>query len=171
MSGIQESSTASFFDDNYENPEEVFPFRLWIKNKTIDEEEEVLWQAYMFRDKLDLELRHFKMTQKWLYCLSNSKNGKVSGAIDLSFVKCQFFEEKQQGKGKTLYEVKLFRNRKFFIMYTDDLETLKAFKKASFRILIQSDFHDRFKAEKLLGKGSYAKVLVFNGKHRGLNLF
>lgn len=88
-----------------------------------------------------------------IYC---SKETAVKGFVKLDFVRCKF----NPNAKKKRYSFTLQRNNASIHLYTDDAEVFEEWQKYLRPRVILEDFNDKYKTEKMIGKGSYGKVFL-----------
>lgn len=155
--------TESFFDDpNTEG------FNLWSKvpEDYQPADEPVLHKGGLFKfskAKNSWKQRHFVLTEKHLlYYKADPKESdqKVREVIKLHFVRNEYIVDGHPTNPEFRYGIKFFKNLKYSELWTKDEEDLRQWQAALSKVCIQSDFHSKFSALKMIGKGSFARVYL-----------
>lgn len=71
-------------------------------------------------------------------------------------------EELGPEDGPSRLKIRFVRNLKYSDLYARNEAELQAWTDAIGKVMVRTDFHDRFKVKKLLGEGSFAKVYLAN---------
>jgi serine/threonine protein kinase len=138
-------------------------FKIWTK-KFI--EEEIDYSKIIFRGNLlktsinsqKLKERHFILTSMRMYCLKSQEASKIRAIMDTEFVRCEFIKDKTQ-KDRS-YCVRFIKNYKYCDFYVKSEEEFNAWKIQLSKVIIQTNFHQRFRAIKMIGKGTFARVYL-----------
>ncbi len=83
--------------------------------------------------------------------------------MDTKWVRVQYIEEPTEGN-KTQICIRFIKNMKYCDFMIKDPENLKAWQLQLPKVFIQSDFHEKFNAIKMIGKGSFARVYLVENK-------
>lgn len=162
MSGFLES----FFDDNVSDN-----FNLWIKDEsgTFDfSKEKVIHRGELFkfsRASSKWKQRHFVVTEKHLlyYKVEAAKKkpteDKIRGVIALELVRNVFHSEGHPSAPEFKYGIRFIKNMKYSDLWTKSETDLKTWQAALSKVCVQSDFHTKFSALKMIGRGSFARVI------------
>jgi serine/threonine protein kinase len=151
----------SFFDNNGPG------FKLWSK-KVMDvklKEEDVIFKGAMLkmnRKNNKLKERYFILTQRNFFYLKSLKTPKIRGVMETDWVRVEFIVEENE-KDKR-FCVRFIKNMKYCDFWIVDEAEFKEWKKALSLVFIQSDFHVKFNAIKMIGKGSFARVYLVEDK-------
>jgi serine/threonine protein kinase len=151
----------SFFDSNTPN------FKLWSK-KVADAaipDSEVLFKGPMLkmsRKTNKLKERLFVLTSKRLYYLKSAKVPKVRGSMDTEWVRCEYLMEEHANERR--FCIRFIKNLKYCDFWVEREEDFREWKARLSRVFIQSDFHEKFNAIKMIGKGSFARVYLVEDK-------
>lgn len=157
------SFSDSFFDENYDQPGNLMTFKLWSKKEPFSDPDDVVWEGSLFKPSKGnkaTKLRYFRMTTKFLYCFGSQSDTNAKGAMNLNFVRVEYFTSEQFPHSK--FGIKFFKNLKFFNLYSANQAEYQAFKRTAASLMTQSDFHQKFNVIKMIGKGSFAKVSETN---------
>lgn len=151
----------SFFDTPVAN------FKLWSKKATdaVIPETDILHTGPMLkmsRKNNRLKERVFVLTAKQLYYLKSAKNSKIRGAMDTEWVRCEYLVE-EHGQERR-FCVRFIKNLKYCDFWIERESDFTEWKTKLSRVFIQSDFHDKFNAIKMIGKGSFARVYLVEDK-------
>ncbi len=152
----------SFFDK--EEP----GFKLWSKkvsDLTINPEE-VIFEGFLFkinRETNKKKKRYFVLTKKKLYYLKSKDSKKIRGAMDLDWVRVEYFDEDDQ-QGKQRHCIRFVRNMKFSDFIIEDEKQFEQLQTIFATVFLQSNFHIKFNAIKMIGKGSFARVYLVEDK-------
>jgi hypothetical protein len=146
----------SFFDDNSSN------FKLWSKESDHINmsQEEVLYanSLYKMSSKSNKwKPRHFVLTRNYLVYFKSANDKKIKGHISLNWVRNEYLMEPNQSK-EFSFGIKFIKNMKYSELWAGSEEIFKAWKEALAKVCIQSDFHIKYTAIKMIGKGSFARV-------------
>jgi hypothetical protein len=163
MSGFLES----FFDDNVSDG-----FNLWAKDEagTMDfSKEKVIHRGELFkysRARNKWKQRHFVVTEKHLLYYKvdlvdqNPTEDKVRGVINLHLVRNVYQTEGHSSAPEFKYGIRFIKNMKYSDLWTKNEADLKAWQAALSKVCVQSDFHIKFSALKMIGRGSFARVFL-----------
>jgi serine/threonine protein kinase len=155
----------SFFDDNAPG------FKLWSK-KVADvklDSEEIVYKGNMLkmnRKNSKLKERYFILTNKNFYYLKSNKNTKIRGVMDTKWVRVEYIIEESDKEKR--FCVRFIRNMKYCDFWINDEKLFKEWKTNLSKVFIQSDFHLKFNAIKMIGKGSFARVYLVEDKETNL---
>ena len=75
-----------------------------------------------------------------------------------NFVRAEYSCEKSEDSSR--YYFRLIKNLKYSEFFTDNLEVSEIWKEKMRKIFIQSNFHIKYDAIKMIGKGSFARVYL-----------
>lgn len=155
----------SFFDNNAPG------FKLWSKKVTDVKlnPEDILFKGNMLkmnRKNSKLKERFFILTEKQFYYLKSSKNNKIRGVMDTAWVRVEYILEENDKEKR--YCIRFIRNMKYCDFWVSDEKLFKEWKRYLSRVFIQSDFHLKFNAMKMIGKGSFARVYLVEDKETKL---
>jgi serine/threonine protein kinase len=151
----------SFFDNN------APAFKLWSK-KVADvklSEDDIVYKGNMLkmnRKNNKLKERFFILTNKSFYYLKSSKNTKIRGVMDTAWVRVEYILEESDKEKR--FCIRFIRNMKYCDFWINDEKLFKEWKRALSKVFIQSDFHIKFNAIKMIGKGSFARVYLVEDK-------
>ena len=152
----------SFFDTYTSN------FKLWSKktDSTAIDDQEVIFQAPMFKidkQKNKLKERYFVLTRDKFFYLKSEKTKKIRGVMDTRFVRVEYSQE-EGGKHAVRFNIRFIKNMKYCDFILSDEKEFKEWKRQLSKVFIQSDFHTKFNAIKMIGKGSFARVYLVEDK-------
>ena len=124
--------------------------------------------APIFRSTLHKKGKPFGRWLSRTYCLYNDKlvyhkNSMVKGFTKLDFVKCTFYPGDQKKQFSFLLEKNGIRTK----LYVKDSKTFNEWQKHLRPRVILDDFNEKYREEKLLGKGTNAKVLLVRERTTG----
>ncbi len=151
----------SFFDSNTPN------FKLWSK-KTADVrilQTDVIHSGPMLkmsRKTNKLKERLFVLTPNTFYYLKSVKVQRVRGAMETEWVRCEYITEEHDKERR--YCVRFIKNMKYCDFWVEKEEDFREWRKQLSKVFIQSDFHEKFNAIKMIGKGSFARVYLVEDK-------
>ena len=148
----------SFFDQNDTN------FKLWSKKvkKLEINPSEILYKGKMSkinRKTNKTKDRFFILTEKNLYYLKSEKSNKIRGVMKTDWVRTEYLEE-NISKDKVRYCVRFIKNLKYCDFIINKKSNYETWKEKLSKVFIQSDFHTKFDAIKMIGKGSFARVYL-----------
>jgi serine/threonine protein kinase len=151
----------SFFDNN------APAFKLWSKKVTDVKltEDEIVFKGNMLkmnRKNNKLKERFFILTGNNFYYLKSSKNTKIRGVMETAWVRVEYILEESDKEKR--FCVRFIRNMKYCDFWINDEKLFKEWKRALSKVFIQSDFHIKFNAIKMIGKGSFARVYLVEDK-------
>lgn len=152
----------SFFDSYTSN------FKLWSKKSDITaiEDKDIIYQATMFKidkQKNKLKERYFVLTKDHLYYLKSQKTKKIRGVMDTKWVRVEYTQE-EGDKHAVRFNIRFIKNMKYCDFILADEKEFKEWKRHLSKVFIQSDFHTKFNAIKMIGKGSFARVYLVEDK-------
>lgn len=75
---------------------------------------------------------------------------------------CKTFKINKQDQKPLQYGIRFVRNQKYSDLWMESEETQKNWMAKLSKITIQSEFHHKYSATKLIGKGSFARVNEFD---------
>lgn len=155
----------SFFDNNAPG------FKLWSKKVTDVKlnNDDIIYKGPMLkmnRKNSKLKERFFILTNKNFYYLKSSKNNKIRGVMDTEWVRVEYIIEENDKEKR--FCVRFIRNMKYCDFWISDEKLFKEWKKNLSKVFIQSDFHLKFNAMKMIGKGSFARVYLVEDKETKL---
>ena len=151
----------SFFDTN--TPE----FKLWSKkvNDVKLSEDQIIFKGPMLkmnRKNNKLKERYFILTEKNFFYLKSLKNPKIRGVMETNWVRVEYIVEENE-KDKR-FCVRFIKNMKYCDFWISEEKDFREWKAALSKVFIQSDFHTKFNAIKMIGKGSFARVYLVEDK-------
>ena len=151
----------SFFDSNAPG------FKLWSK-KVYDiklNEDEILFKGPMLkmnRKNNKLKERYFILTPKHFYYLKSLKIPKIRGVMETNWVRVEYIVEENEKEKR--FCIRFIKNMKYCDFWISDEIDFRNWKQALAKVFIQSDFHVKFNAIKMIGKGSFARVYLVEDK-------
>ena len=155
----------SFFDSNTPG------FKLWSK-KVADvklNDEDIIFKGPMLkmdRKSSKLKERFFILTAKNFFYLKSLKAPKVRGIMQTAWVRVEYIIEENDKEKR--FCVRFIKNMKYCDFWIATEQLFKEWKRALSRVFIQSDFHLKFNAIKMIGKGSFARVYLVEDKETKL---
>ena len=137
----------SFFDDNTSG------FKLWSKKITDIRlnNSDILFKGFLQkinRKNNKLKERYFILTKNQLFYLKSDKNNKIRGVMETEWVRVEFLNDENE-KDKQ-YCIRFIRNMKYCDFYAKNEESLKEWRTNLAKVFIQSDFHEKFNAIKMV---------------------
>lgn len=157
----------SFFDDDQPH------FKLWSKASTefnLDKEERV-FSAYFYKHSKrenQWKERFFVLTNKHLVYYKDSTESKIKGLMKLDWVRNEYITDGHPQNKEFGYGVRFIKNLKYSDLWLKDKDLFDKWKSALSKVCIQSDFHNKFNAVKMIGKGSFARVYLVENKKTGV---
>jgi len=151
----------SFFDTNAPG------FKLWSK-KVSDvklSEDEIIFKGPMLkmnRKNNKLKERYFILTPNNFYYLKSLKTPKIRGVMETTWVRVEYIVEENEKEKR--FCVRFIKNMKYCDFWISEEKDFKEWKVALSKVFIQSDFHIKFNAIKMIGKGSFARVYLVEDK-------
>ena len=79
------------------------------------------------------------------------------------WVRVQYIKE-EDDEGKMRYCVRFIKNMKYCDFIIKNNKQFQEWKKHLQKVFIQSNFHEKFTAIKMIGKGSFARVYLVENK-------
>lgn len=153
----------SFFDDGDTS------YRLWSKNfDRLDlVKEERIFAGPMHklsRKNGKWKERFFVLTNRHLVYYKDSAEGKVRGVMSLEWVRNEYVEDGHPSEKMYKFGVRFIKNMKYSDLWVVDKGLFDQWKLALAKVCLQSDFHGKFNAIKMIGKGSFARVYLVENK-------
>ena len=151
----------SFFDTNAPG------FKLWSKkvNDVKLSEDEIIFKGPMLkmnRKNNKLKERYFILTLKNFYYLKSLKTPKIRGVMETNWVRVEYIVEENENEKR--FCVRFIKNMKYCDFWISEEKDFKEWRVALSKVFIQSDFHIKFNAIKMIGKGSFARVYLVENK-------
>jgi len=151
----------SFFDMNTPN------FKLWSKKVTDVNlnEDDIMYKGEMLkmnRKNNKLKERYFILTNKHFYYLKSLKIPKIRGVMETNWVRVEYITEESDQEKRFCF--RFIKNMKYCDFWVSNEKEFRNWKIALSRVFIQSDFHLKFNAIKMIGKGSFARVYLVEDK-------
>jgi tRNA A-37 threonylcarbamoyl transferase component Bud32 len=156
----------SFFDDN-----ESKDFKLWqhsIKNFALSSVEP-LYSGQLLKFSVSQrtwKLRKFELTPNWLVYYKeepgvsqNQHKRTPKGFLFLDWCRVHFVV--QNSEKELRFGIRIIKNKKYTDLWAQTLVELEDWKRVLSNYTIQSDFHKKYTALKVIGKGSFARVNPF----------
>jgi len=151
----------SFFDNNAPG------FKLWSKkvNDVKLSEDDIIFKGPMLkmnRKNNKLKERYFILTAKNFYYLKSLKTPKIRGVMETNWVRVEYIVEESEKEKR--FCIRFIKNMKYCDFWTSEEKDFRDWKIALSKVFIQSDFHTKFNAIKMIGKGSFARVYLVEDK-------
>ena len=151
----------SFFDTNAPG------FKLWSKkvNDVKLNEDEIIFKGKMLkinRKNIKLKERFFILTPKNFYYLKSQKTLKIRGVMDCNWVRVEYIVEDNEMEKR--FCVRFIKNMKYCDFWISEATDFRDWKNQLAKVFVQSDFHVKFNALKMIGKGSFARVYLVEDK-------
>lgn len=153
----------SIFDDT-----ESKDFKLWnhgVKNLA-SSPMKTLHSGQLYKYSLsqrEWKLRTFELIPNWLIYYkeepgvnSNDQKKTPKGFLNLEWCRVHFVV--QDPEKELRFGIRLVKNRKYTDLWANSQAELEEWKRFLTKYTIQSDFHRKFTALKVIGKGSFARV-------------
>ena len=151
----------SFFDSTAPG------FKLWSK-KVSDvklSEDEIIFRGPMLKmnhKNNKLKERYFILTPKNFYYLKSLKTPKIRGVMETCWVRVEYIVEENEKERR--FCIRFIKNMKYCDFWISEEKDFREWKNALSKVFIQSDFHVKFNAIKMIGKGSFARVYLVEDK-------
>lgn len=113
-----------------------------------------------------LKERLFILTATQLLYLKSARDPRLRGVMQTEWVRCEYIEEVEENRKR--YCIRFINNKKYCDFWVDKETDFKLWKSHLSKVLIQSDFHEKFNAIKMIGKGSFARVYLIEDKETGI---
>lgn len=84
--------------------------------------------------------------------------------MNLSWVRNEYLMEGHPTNKEYPYGVRFIKNMKYSDLWIKDESWLKKWKDGLSQVCLQSNFHIKFNAIKMIGKGSFARVYLVENK-------
>jgi len=156
----------SIFDDK-SNPK----FRLWNKPECDFEDDEIIFHAPFAKKKShdsdEMEERIYFLTKSYIFYKKSLEDSQVRSVLDLKMTRLHYTEHELPVWDAYKYSLTFIRNRKFTEIFTDNHEVFKEWIQVLRLLTIQTDFHARYKVDKMIGKGSFARVWLAQNTETG----
>lgn len=153
----------SFFDS--ENQEAS---KLWEvpKSHALASQKPILSGSFFRKGKSNsiLAKRNFLLFQDKIAYKKHKDSKKIRAVINFEWARVKFepvLEEFQDEKGEAiegLKSIRLVKEQKFTEIMTNDMALYEAWKIELRKMMVNEDFHQAYSVEKMIGKGSFAKV-------------
>ena len=155
----------SFFDKPTTN------FKLWSKNVNQINltEKDIVFKGQMLKLSTKtgkLKDRLFILTSSQLLYLKSAREPRLRGVMQTEWVRCEYIEEISENRKRNC--IRFIKNMKYCDFWVDKETDFKLWKSHLSKVLIQSDFHGKFNAIKMIGKGSFARVYLVEEKETGI---
>lgn len=157
---------SSFMESFFDEP--TPGFTLWEKKSSTfkPEQEVVVYKgqlAKLSKKNNKWKARLFVLTDKHLYYKKDEKDKKIRGIMKVGWVRTEFLLEGNPKNAVYTFGIRFIKNLKYSDLWCDENE-FKMWKTAIPKVFIQSDFHTKFNAIKMIGKGSFARVYLVEDK-------
>jgi hypothetical protein len=137
-------------------------FKLWVSNHNEDLLEQLVLSSAVWHKRSksakDLSRRLFCLTKTHLYYKKSAHDTKIRGIMPLKFVRVCYIGEELDETGELIYRIKFVRNLKFSELFTESKEVFLQWITLLCPLTIQTNFHQKFKVLKKIGKGAFASV-------------
>ena len=152
----------SFFDESDPN------YKLWSKsNDLLDiNENEIIYQGILLkmdRNSNKTKPRFFILTKNKLYYLKSENAKKARGVMNTEWVRIEYFKENENTENP-YFVIRFIKNMKYCDFMLKNKSKLETWKQKLSKVFIQSNFHKKFNAVKMIGKGSFARVYLVENK-------
>lgn len=156
----------SFFDSDLPN------FKLWSKgSENIDiSQEKRLYAGRMHKSSKQngkWKERFFVLTDKHLVYYKDSSEDIVRGIMPLDYVRNEYIKEGHPTRAQYTHGIRFIKNMKYSDLWLSDEHQFTEWKVQLSKVCVQSDFHIKFNAVKMIGKGSFARVYLVENKEDG----
>lgn len=132
----------------------------------IIDDTKIIYQGEMMkinRKNKKTKNRYFVLTDENLYYLKSSTNRKIRGVMSTKWVRVQYIREEENNEEQKC-SIRFIKNMKYCDFIIKGNENLKIWSDAFSKVFIQSNFHEKFTAIKMIGKGSFARVYLVEDK-------
>ena len=136
-----------------------------MNNVTVDQDK-ILFKGEMLkinRKNNKTKQRFFILTKDNLFYLKSENSLKLRGLMKTKWVRVQYIKEEDED-GKMRYCVRFIKNMKYCDFIIKSNKEFQEWKKHLEKVFIQSNFHEKFTAIKMIGKGSFARVYLVENK-------
>ena len=108
--------------------------------------------------------RYFILTKDFLYYLKSKKTMKIRGKMSTKYMRTEYSLVGDASGPTAEYQVRFIKNMKYCDFVIRGKESYKNWASAFSKTFIQSNFHEKFNAIKMIGKGSFARVYLVENK-------
>jgi len=155
----------SFFDDNQSS------FKLWSKKTDeikLDKEIKIFQSPLhkLSRKNTKWKERFFVLTNKHLIYYRDDTESKIRGVMKLQWVRNEYLTDGHPSNKSYKYGIRFIKNMKYSDLWLKEESDFKKWKEALSQVCLQSDFHSKFSAIKMIGKGSFARVYLVEDKEK-----
>jgi PH domain len=160
------TATATFLESFFDDAQPA-NYVLWNKSADgIDIEAETViykgWLCKYSKTKGKWKQRHFVLTNNYMiyYKAINDPPSKIQGLIKLNMVRTEYLMDGHPTFAEYKYGIRFIKNMKYSDLWMKDEVDLNKWTEALSKVCLQSDFHNKFTALKMIGKGSFARVVA-----------
>lgn len=162
----------SFFDENV-SPDQ--PFNIWKRIGASEdispiEKENTIFEGYFLKSEAgshELKERYFILKPNFLLYRKVVSPQQVKDSDETKayllnrYVRIKTFSADDPGEAEeaSKFKVRFIRNLKYCDLFARNEAEYKEWLKHLSRFMIRMDFHERYKIRKMIGEGSFAKVL------------
>ena len=86
--------------------------------------------------------------------------------MKLAWVRNEYLTEGHPSNKAYKYGIRFIKNMKYSDLWLKEESDFKKWKEALSQVCLQSDFHSKFSAIKMIGKGSFARVYLVEDKEK-----
>lgn len=150
--------------------EQLPGFKLWTKCSHDEQinQEVIIYQDEMSKPKKHKEkenkVRYFILTNEFLYYLKSKKTMKIRGKMPTKYMRTEYTSIGDPSQALYDFQVRFIKNLKYCDFIISGKEKFKIWSDAFSKVFIQSNFHEKFNAIKMIGKGSFAWVYLVENK-------
>lgn len=150
----------SFFDESISES-----FSLWAQDcSSINiEPHKIIHRGGLYKfskAKSKWKLRNFALTSDSISYFKAEAAGTPRGLIPLNMVRTVYLLDGHPTCPEYKHGIRFIKNMKYTDLWLKDESELASWQAALSKVCIQSDFHTKFQAVKMIGKGSFARVYL-----------
>lgn len=159
----------SFFDDEQANSK---TFTIWKKVSTTEatpladiEKEHSVFEGPLLKGDHGndtLKERWFVLKPSYFLYKKSKDATEVKAFLINRFMRVKTFSEsepEEEAEAKS-FKIRFIRNLKYCDLFARNSDELQQWMKHLSKFMVRTDFHERFKVKKMLGEGSFAKVIL-----------
>lgn len=157
----------SFFDDEVGEGGQGYSIWKKVDSKTFQDPpaSEIIFEGYLIKTDAKTNSqkeRFFILTKEHLIYKKKKQVGNVKGYMDCKFMRVKIFQsaELTPETAKDVLKIRFVRNLKFCDLFARNPDEKMVWVNRLSKIMVRTDFHERFKVKRSLGEGSFAKVYL-----------
>ena len=104
------------------------------------------------------------LTKSHLIYYKDSSESRILGLLPLQGVRNQFLKDEHPENPEYKFAIRFLKNFKSIELWLSDAPLFKVWMAKLSAVCIQTNFHGKFKALKIIGRGSFATVYLVENK-------